>query len=130
MGSRRHIPALDGLRELAVLTVPAFHYGGGTQSSLRIMRVVYVFHMLFVRQFTSLAIAIFGEHNRTRRTLGLFLIAALGSILAAWLSFRFLETPFLRMKRRFSHIIPDEVRPAKFLCDHSISNLVVADSSF
>jgi len=63
---------------------------------------IYVFHMLFVAQFASIARAVFGEQNHTRLVAGEFLVAAVGSVLAAWLSFHFFETPFLRMKRRFS----------------------------
>jgi peptidoglycan/LPS O-acetylase OafA/YrhL len=36
---RPHLPALDGLRGFAVLVVFLFHYGGGTHSSLFVMRV-------------------------------------------------------------------------------------------
>jgi len=38
--SGRHIPALDGVRGLAVLTVFVYHYGGGAQSSNPILRTL------------------------------------------------------------------------------------------
>ena len=40
--SGRHIPALDGVRGLAVLTVFLYHYGGGAQSSNPALRFVGV----------------------------------------------------------------------------------------
>ncbi|MEI9981348.1 MAG: acyltransferase [Edaphobacter sp.] len=63
---------------------------------------IYVFHMLFVAQFSWIARHIFGEQNHTRFVMGEFIVAATGSVLAAWLSFHFFETPFLRLKRRFA----------------------------
>ena len=39
MSKARHIPALDGVRGVAVLTVFLFHYGGGTHSSFRPMQI-------------------------------------------------------------------------------------------
>ena len=68
----------------------------------RISYGIYVFHMLFVAQFSWIARRLFGEQNHMRLAAGEFVIAAAGTLLAAWLSFHFFETPFLRMKRRFS----------------------------
>ncbi len=68
----------------------------------RISYGIYVFHMLFVAQFSWIARRLFGEQNHMRLAAGEFVVAAAGTVLAAWLSFHFFETPFLRMKRRFS----------------------------
>ena len=39
MTTKRHLPALDGLRGLAVIMVFVYHYGGGTHSSVRAMQI-------------------------------------------------------------------------------------------
>ncbi|HEX4319981.1 MAG TPA: acyltransferase [Acidobacteriaceae bacterium] len=55
---RRHIPALDGVRGIAALSVVLFHYGGGTQSSfapLHLMGVVLHFGWLGVSLFFALS---------------------------------------------------------------------------
>jgi peptidoglycan/LPS O-acetylase OafA/YrhL len=63
---------------------------------------IYVFHMLFLSVFVAINHKLFGERSQLVSNAGLLLIAAVGSISMAWLSFHFFETPFLRLKDRFA----------------------------
>jgi peptidoglycan/LPS O-acetylase OafA/YrhL len=63
---------------------------------------VYVFHMLFLSVFVSIEQRIFGQRSQVVTNTALFFIAAIGSVSMAWISFRFFETPFLKLKDRFS----------------------------
>jgi peptidoglycan/LPS O-acetylase OafA/YrhL len=63
---------------------------------------LYVFHMLLLSVFTSIEHRIFGTRSQVVTNVALFCIAAVGSISLAWLSFHFFETPFLKLKDRFT----------------------------
>jgi peptidoglycan/LPS O-acetylase OafA/YrhL len=63
---------------------------------------IYVFHMLFLNTFISIEEKLFGHHGHGVTTAGLFLVAAVGSVGMAWISFHFFETPFLTLKNRFT----------------------------
>ena len=63
---------------------------------------VYVFHVLFLAVFSAIEQKIFGQRNQLVTNAGLFLIAAVGSIALSWFSFHFFETPFLKLKDRFT----------------------------
>ncbi len=62
---------------------------------------IYVYHILLGNLFRAAAAALFIRHGETAVLAGQFPIVIAGSIAAAWLSFRFFETPFLRLKRRY-----------------------------
>jgi peptidoglycan/LPS O-acetylase OafA/YrhL len=68
----------------------------------RISFGIYIFHLLFVRMYTSIALHLVGTGSRSTFMGVRWLVAAIGSVTIAWLSFNFYETPFLRLKRRFS----------------------------
>ena len=72
---------------------------------------VYVFHMLFLSVFVSIEQRIFGQRSQVVTNAALFCIAAIGSVSIAWISFRFFETPFLKLKDRFSARSADSVSP-------------------
>jgi peptidoglycan/LPS O-acetylase OafA/YrhL len=63
---------------------------------------IYVFHMMFLNIFISINGKVFGHRSHMISNAGLFLVAAVGSIGMAWLSFHFFETPFLKLKDRFT----------------------------
>jgi peptidoglycan/LPS O-acetylase OafA/YrhL len=63
---------------------------------------IYVYHFLLIELFTSVAF-----HLTMHRSRGVFMavrwmVAAVGSICIAWLSFNGYEKPLLRLKRKFS----------------------------
>jgi peptidoglycan/LPS O-acetylase OafA/YrhL len=64
---------------------------------------VYVFHMLFLGIFIAIEQKIFGSRSQFVTSAALLLIAAVGSVCSAWLSFHFFEQPFLKLKNRFSN---------------------------
>jgi peptidoglycan/LPS O-acetylase OafA/YrhL len=68
---------------------------------------IYVFHMMFLSTFISINKKVFGHRSHMISNAGLFLVAAVCSIGMAWLSFRFFETPFLKLKNSFA------TRPAR-----------------
>lgn len=76
---------------------------------------VYVFHVLFGKIFAGIAHVLVGTRSATAQNAAFFLIAAIGSIASAWLSFHFYETPFLRLKRRFTPTA--EVQPLRDALD-------------
>jgi peptidoglycan/LPS O-acetylase OafA/YrhL len=45
---------------------------------------------------------ILGQRSQMMMNLGLLVIAAIGSVSFAWLSFHLFESPFLKLKGRFS----------------------------
>jgi peptidoglycan/LPS O-acetylase OafA/YrhL len=63
---------------------------------------IYVYHMLFLRLFILANQKILGQRSQTMMNLGLLVIAAIGSVSFAWLSFHLFESPFLKLKGRFS----------------------------
>ena len=63
---------------------------------------IYVFHMMFLNTFISINEKVFGHRSHMLSNAGLFVVAAVGSIGMAWLSFHFFETPFLKLKDRFT----------------------------
>jgi peptidoglycan/LPS O-acetylase OafA/YrhL len=63
---------------------------------------IYVFHMLFLNTFIFINEKVFGHRSHMISNAGLFLVAAVGSVGMAWLSFHFFETPFLKLKDRFT----------------------------
>lgn len=63
---------------------------------------IYVFHMLFLSSFVSVEQRMFGQRSYLITNAALFLIAAVGSVAMAWLSFHFFESPFLKLKDRFT----------------------------
>ena len=63
---------------------------------------VYVFHDMFRSLYIRLLQSIFGTHIRTGGTTGTALLALVTSILLASLSFKYVESPFLRLKSRFA----------------------------
>ncbi len=63
---------------------------------------IYVFHVLLSPVFRFLAEAICkGRGGETSVLAVQFVLVLIGSIAAAWLSFHFFETPFLRLKKRY-----------------------------
>jgi peptidoglycan/LPS O-acetylase OafA/YrhL len=72
---------------------------------------VYVYHMLFLSVFVSIEQRIFGQRSQVFINAALFFIAAIGSVGMAWISFRFFETPFSKLKDRFSALSANSVSP-------------------
>ena len=62
------------------------------------MSFTICFHGLYGRLFRHL----FGDHVKHGGIVGLALLAFVGTLLLATLSFRFFESPFLRLKSRFA----------------------------
>lgn len=63
---------------------------------------IYVFHILFSHVFSRLAAKIVLQSSGNTFYLAQLIVNLAGSISVAWVSFHFFETPFLRLKRRFS----------------------------
>ena len=63
---------------------------------------LYVFHVLLGRIFEVIGRHLAGTHGAMVQNTLVLVVAAVGSVACAWLSFRFVETPFLRLKRRFT----------------------------
>jgi peptidoglycan/LPS O-acetylase OafA/YrhL len=63
---------------------------------------IYVFHMLFLSLYSSIERRIFGSRSELVTHAALFVIAAVGAVVSAWISFHFFETPFLKLKDRFA----------------------------
>lgn len=62
---------------------------------------IYVFHVLFIHQYNQIAKALVSPDHRTAYLLTRLAVVTAGSIGLAWLSYRFYESPFLRLKKRF-----------------------------
>jgi peptidoglycan/LPS O-acetylase OafA/YrhL len=69
---------------------------------------VYVFHLLFLAVYNWIEQRIFGSRSALITNVAVLIIAAVGSVCSAWLSFRFFETPFLRLKNRLSARSPEK----------------------
>jgi peptidoglycan/LPS O-acetylase OafA/YrhL len=63
---------------------------------------IYIFHVLFMNIYTTIAAYLAGTQSRTTFMGVRWLVAAAGSVLLAWLSFNYFEKPFLGFKKRFS----------------------------
>lgn len=63
---------------------------------------VYVFHIYFVHQFNAMARTLVVPGHRTLYLLTRMAVATVCSMVLAWISFRFYETPFLRWKSRYA----------------------------
>ncbi len=62
---------------------------------------IYVYHVLLGAPFHTLAVLLCGSRGEATVLGAQFLIVLFGSVVVAWLSFRFFETPFLKLKRRY-----------------------------
>ena len=69
---------------------------------------IYVFHMLFLGVFETIAYKLLGPLSHQVSNAALLLIAAAGSLGTAWLSFHYFETQFLKLKDGFTNRV---VRP-------------------
>ncbi|NYF79259.1 acyltransferase family protein [Granulicella arctica] len=65
---------------------------------------IYVFHVLLAKVFHFLTHQLAGNRGPMVQNAVFFVIAAIGSVVAAWLSFHFYEKRFLRIKKRFTPI--------------------------
>jgi peptidoglycan/LPS O-acetylase OafA/YrhL len=62
---------------------------------------IYVFHLLFIRQYDRLARYLVGSNRGNSYFTARFLIDMGLTLCLAWASYRFYERPFLRLKRHF-----------------------------
>lgn len=63
---------------------------------------IYVFHVLLAPVFRWVTSVIWPTASRTEDILTNALVTAVMSVSIAWLSFRYLESPFLKMRKKFS----------------------------
>ena len=91
----------------------------------RISFGMYVFHVLFADQFVVLTHWLFPQATGQAFYAQRAWIAAVGTVSAAWLSFRFLEQPFLRRKHRLAPLglTPDRLPPPQPVSDTGLSTL-------
>ncbi|MBS1822914.1 MAG: acyltransferase [Acidobacteria bacterium] len=73
---------------------------------------IYVYHMLFLGQYMFIVQKLLGRRSLMVTNAALLIVAAVGTLTIAWLSFNFFEKPFLRLKSRFPvrQIPPDKER--------------------
>jgi peptidoglycan/LPS O-acetylase OafA/YrhL len=62
---------------------------------------IYVYHLLFIRQVNRLSRHLSGAHEGTRFVTVRFVVDMGLTLALAWVSYRFYERPFLRLKRYF-----------------------------